>query len=352
MRAACLAGVLLALTTGCASGPRVLEYDTGGQQAPLFFPRGAEVPRYLYLGELTGENNFRRPDGETRGAARKLFHWLVGLVGGVPHALELQRPQAGYTDEQGRVFVTDVSRAAVFVFDAAAGELRLWEEAVPKTRFRAPVGIAAGPRGSVLVADAELGLVARLDAEGRPQAAFGKGVLKRPTGLARDAGRGLVYVADTHAHDVKVFDDDGELIEILGGHGDGAGQFNFPTHLAFGGDRLFVTDTLNARIQVYSYDQQLEQTFGKRGMYVGNLVRPKGVAADDEGNIYVVESLYDTLLVFSAEGQLLLSLGGTGKEAGRFYLPAGVWADRRNRIYVADMFNGRVSVFQFLGEGR
>ena len=27
----------------------------------------------------------------------------------------------------------------------------------------------------------------------------------------------------------------------------------------------------------------------------------------------------------------------------------GVWTDSRNRIYVADMFNGRGSIFQFLG---
>ncbi|MDD5316396.1 MAG: SBBP repeat-containing protein, partial [Candidatus Cloacimonetes bacterium] len=88
---------------------------------------------------------------------------------------------------------------------------------------------------------------------------------------------------------------------------------------------------------------------GERGLYLGNLVRPKGVAVDSEGNIYVVESLHDYLLVYNREGQLLLALGGTGGDIGQFYLPSGVWVDSRDRIFVADMFNARVMIFQFLG---
>jgi DNA-binding beta-propeller fold protein YncE len=57
------------------------------------------------------------------------------------------------------------------------------------------------------------------------------------------------------------------------------------------------------------------------------------------------------LLVYNKRGEFLLPIGGTGQEPGKFYLPAGVWVDAKNRVYVADVFNGRVSVFQFLGGG-
>jgi 6-bladed beta-propeller len=90
---------------------------------------------------------------------------------------------------------------------------------------------------------------------------------------------------------------------------------------------------------------------GARGLYVGNLVRPKGVAVDGESNVYVVESLYDSVLIYSAGGEFLMPIGGTGTGTGRFYLPSGVWVDQRNRVFVTDMFNGRVVVFQFLGGG-
>jgi DNA-binding beta-propeller fold protein YncE len=261
----------------------------------------------------------------------------------------LQRPQSGMVDTAGRVLVTDVSRNAVFVFDEAAGKLDVWDHATRTTRFAAPIGIAAGPAGQVLVTDADLGRVFRLGPDGAPLGEFGIDVLQRPTGIARDAKSGRTYVADTHAHDVKVFDDEGLLLATWGRRGSEPGELNYPTHLAIADGMLLVSDSMNARVQGFDAEGKPVLRFGERGLYVGNLVRPKGVAADDEGNLYVVESMHDTLLVFDREARLLMSLTGSDNEAGHFYLPAGIWVDRRNRVFVADMFNGRVAVFQFLG---
>ena len=55
------------------------------------------------------------------------------------------------------------------------------------------------------------------------------------------------------------------------------------------------------------------------------------------------------MLVFDSKGHTLLALGGTGKGIGEFYLPSGVWTDSHDQIYIADMFNGRITVLQFLG---
>jgi len=339
------------LLYGCASEPKQMRFDVDGSDGRVWpAPQSQEVPRYRYVGQLTGEGNFKAAEAEPGGFKRAL-QWLVGLADRDADPTVLQRPQSGTVDARGRVLVTDVSRAAVFVFDEARGRLDLWERAGSGQRFVAPIGIANGRGGEVLVADAELRVVVRLDGEGQPLGTIGAGLLKRPTGLARDARQGRIFVADTHDHDVKVFDDDGRLIDRWGQRGDGAGDLNFPTHLAWSGDRLYVTDAINARVQAFDGAGQPLRQVGRRGLYVGNLVRPKGVAADDEGNVYVVESMHDTLLVFDAQAQLLLSIGGTGSEVGRFYLPAGVWLDARNRVFVADMFNGRVVVFQFLGGG-
>lgn len=341
-----LAALLLA---GCASGPQVMRLDAAEPDTARVFPppQTQEVPRYRYLGQLTGEGNFASANGKS--GARKFLEWIAGLAGGGEQPTVLQRPQAGTVDARGRVLVTDVSRNAVFVFDEAAGKLDVWDRATKSVRFAAPIGIAPGKGGELLVADAELGRVFRLAPDGTPLGDFGAGVLVRPTGLARDAQRGRVYVADTRAHDIKVFDDDGKLVATWGTLGDGPGELNAPTHLSLANGTLVVSDTLNARVQAFDADGRPVLRFGQRGLYVGNMVRPKGVAADDEGNVYVVESMHDTLLVFDPKGRLLMSLGGTGQDVGRFYLPAGVWVDARNRVFVADMFNGRVAVFQFLG---
>ncbi|MEO8332507.1 MAG: 6-bladed beta-propeller [Gallionella sp.] len=335
--------------SGCAETPKVFHLTNAYQASPKVWPAAPEKPRYGYAGELTGENNFLPENLESRSTAVKLFEWLTGLTGSNPDPVVLRRPQCGIVDAEGSVFVTDISRAAVFVFDKPAGRLDLWDRARANNRFVTPIGIALGAQGEILVVDAELHSVFRLDRKGRPMGEFGHDVLKRPTGLARDPQRGRIYVADTQAHDIKVFTDDGKLLEVIGRRGEGAGEFNAPTHLAFAFDKLYVTDTLNSRIQILDMHGKMVNKFGQRGLYVGDLVRPKGVAVDSESNIYVIESLYDNLLVFDNQGRTLLAIGGTGKETGEFYLPSGVWTDSHDQIYIADMFNGRITVLQFLG---
>jgi DNA-binding beta-propeller fold protein YncE len=339
------------LLAACASEPRELQFDAAGDQALRVFPppQTQEVPRYRYLGQLLGESNFRAKAGDGGNRGRKLLAWIVGLAEGRERPVTLQRPQSGVVDRAGRVLVTDVSRNAVFVFDEAQGRLDVWEQASKRERFAAPIGIALGRGDEILVCDADLGRVFRLAADGRPLGEFGAGVLQRPTGIARDAQQGRIFVADTHAHAIQVFDDDGRLLATWGRRGDGPGELNYPTHLAWRDGLLLVADSMNARIQGFDGQGKPVLRVGERGLYVGNLVRPKGVAADDEGNIYVVESMHDTLLVFDRSGRFLMALGGTDGGSGNFYLPAGVWVDERGRVFVADMFNGRVAVFQFLG---
>ncbi len=352
-RAALLVAAVLS-GAGCAGVAPVrgeMHYELGEADPPLLWPPAPEVPRYRFAGTLTGESNFRRSGADT-GALKRFGRWIAGLDEAAPAPLVLQRPSAVIGDDRGRVYVSDTSRQAVFVFDEKAGELLVWERASALLNFVAPSGLALAPDGGLFVADAELGVVARLDASGEPAGVLGRGVLKRPTGLARDPASGQLYVADTMAHDIKVFDASGTLQRVIGRRGAGDGEFNFPTHLAFARGELIVTDTMNSRVQVFGAGAaRFVRSFGTRGMVLGSLVRPKGVAVDGDANVYVIESYHDSLLVFSSRGEFLLPIGGTGSAAGRFFLPAGVWVDATNRVFVADMFNGRIVRFQFLGGG-
>ncbi|HJW26554.1 MAG TPA: 6-bladed beta-propeller [Rhodocyclaceae bacterium] len=353
-----LAVLLVVLLAGCAGTgeTKLLRMNPQPTAAThrMFFPppSDGQVPRYVYSGELIGEQNFIYPEGHRENGLVTAFRWIVGLFE-EDRPTELQRPQSGVVDESGRILVTDVSRGAVFVFDENHGRLDVWEMAEGYRHFIAPSGIALGPEGRVFVADADLKRVFLLDRDGNGVGVIGADQLQRPTGLAWDANAALLYVADTYAHCIKVFDMTGRLVRTIGERGEEPGQFNYPTYLAIGHGKLLVADTMNARVQALDLEGDAPPVvMGKRGVMLGDMVRPKGVAMDSEGNYYVVESYHDHLLVFDGQGRFLLPIGGAGRDVGRFYLPSGVWVDARNRVFVADTFNGRIVIFQFLGGGR
>lgn len=349
------AALLALLLAGCASEPLVMRFDPGQVTAgrKIYFPplSDEEVPRYVYVGELTGEQNFVEREGKQKNVFIEALKWIAGLFEG-QDAVVLQRPLSGVVDDNGRILITDVSRSAVFVFDPANGRLDVWEFAKGFRRFASPTGITLGPAGSVFVADADLRQVYLLDPLGNGTLVIDSNLLERPTGLAWDEKEGLLYVSDTQAHQIKVFDMTGRQVRTIGKRGEEPGEFNFPTFLSLSRDRLVVSDTMNARVQLIALDGgNKPEIVGERGTMIGNLVRPKGVAIDSENNLYVIESYHDHLLVFDDRARFLLPIGGTGKVAGNFYLPGGVWIDKGNRVFVADTFNGRIAVFQFLGGG-
>jgi len=333
--------------TGCGETRYLLRYDKPVEEK--VWPPLPDEPRFRYVGQLMGESNLLAVDDGGAGAAiGRFFKALVGLGDGPDNVRNLLRPQSGTVDAAGRVIVTDVGRQALFVFDQKLGKLDVWWEATEDFNFVSPVGVATAKNGDILVADSELRQVIRLDGEGNPKGTFGFEDLERPTGLAIDVKTGRVFVADTGEHNIKVYSDAGELAQVIGQLGTQQGEFNAPTHVSFVGDQLYVTDTFNARVQIFDSKGKFLRAIGSRGLYLGNLVRPKGVTADNQGNVYIIESFHDYLLVYDRNARFLLPVGGTGSGIGKFYLPAGVWSDQQNRIYVADMYNGRVVVFQYL----
>lgn len=338
----------------CAPAQMVMVYHPGGEAetAGLAWPAPDRFPRLEYAGELIGERNFITVDG-SEGRGRQFLRWLAGLGNIGNEELRLARPQSGLVDSSGRILVTDAGQSSIFVFDERTGTLDVWKQAAALRNFIAPVDIVEDGQGTYLVSDSELGGVFRLGANGEPLGSFAEGNFERPTGLGIDPRNGDIYVADTAAHIVKVFSNAGDLQRIIGIPGDNGavpGELNAPLHVEVFDGRAYVTDALNASVQVFSSDRgEPLEPIGRRGLFVGNLVRPKGVTTDTDGNVYIVESYYDHLLVFDDRGRFLLPVGGTGSGPGRFFLPAGAWSDAQNRIFIADMFNGRVVIFQFRG---
>jgi len=308
------------------------------------WPMGSEVPRYRYVGELHGEASNDSISG------RSIFEKIVGLIQGAPKILVLQRPYDVYVSADNIVYVADLALPGVMVFNQTDHSFIVWDEIDNKTAFQVPVGIV-GTENEILVVDSKLAQVFRFLPNGTLLGSFGKNTLKRPIGIAYDADKQRIYVSDAGTHTIQVFSPKGALVEIIGKYGEALGEFNYPSAIEFSHNNLYVSDTMNARIQVIDPNNQEKEveSFGYRGLNVGNTPRPKGVTVDNDGNVYAVESYYGHLLVYNKQGEFLLPISGKNREIGEFYLPSGVTTDARDRIYLADTFNGRIVILQYLG---
>jgi sugar lactone lactonase YvrE len=269
----------------------------------------------------------------------RLKSWFAGA-----EDLRMKRPYS-ISVYQDRIAVADPDAASVHLFDLQRQRYRRIERAGDQP-LMVPIAVSISAK-RIFVADAKqrkvfifndsLELVDSLNG------------FQRPTGLAHDPQRQQLYVTDTLAHAVSTFDRNGELLYRIGQRGEGEGQFNYPSHLAYRNGKLFVNDTMNFRLKVFSDTGEFLNAFGQQGDAVGAIGQSKGVAVDPDGHVYIADSLAGRIQIFDQDGVFLLDFGQHGSTPGQFQLPAGIafWEDK---LYVADSHNGRIQVFRYLGK--
>ena len=244
-----------------------------------------------------------------------------------------------------KVYVADTFGGVIHAYDLAKGDY-----SAINVKGQSLVGIAAGA-GRLFVTDSVAGTVMGLDLKGRTLWTLGRKFgLGRPTGIAWGGDR--LYVVDTLHHCVFIVSPAGAYLGAFGMQGNGPGQFNFPTNVVFGADGvLYVTDTLNFRVQAFDAAGSYLGAFGRLGDGAGDFDKPKGVATDSAGHIYVVEGMNDVVQIFDQSGRLLLAFGESGAGDGQFWLPTGITIVD-DMVYVADSANRRVQVFEYLKAGQ
>jgi DNA-binding beta-propeller fold protein YncE len=124
-------------------------------------------------------------------------------------------------------------------------------------QFNYPTNIARDRSGRLYVTDSMNFRVQILTSEGRYISDFGRvgdgsGDLNRPKGVAVDS-EGHVYVVEGLHDVVQIFDSEGRFLLSFGEPGHGDGEFWLATGIAIVGDRIYVADSSNRRVEVFDY---------------------------------------------------------------------------------------------------
>ena len=160
-----------------------------------------------------------------------------------------------------------------------------------------------------------------------------------------------IFATDVDQHRVVKMDRNGIVVKSVGGVGSNPGEFSFPNSIRQNKDKeIYVCDgRSNSRIQVFDEDLNLLRIIGKRGTSNGCFESPGDLDFDEAGNIYVVEQRNHRIQVLTPEGQHIRYIGRHGVNPGELSDPLSP-AIHRNMIYVTEPFNRRVSVFTLAGE--
>lgn len=187
---------------------------------------------------------------------------------------------------------------------------------------------------------------------------FGRNEFIWPTSLASDSN-GDLYCCDEYGNFVAVFgpdgpyyklpeyDPSGESTQKWGEHGNLPGQLNGPAGIEFDqNDNLYLVDSGNNRIQIFTKDGRFIDTWGDFGTDPGQFNNPWGITIDSESNILVADWGNHRIQKFTPDGNFVMSIESTPQDDDPLYYPSDVAVDRAGDIYVADWGNNRVKIFE------
>ena len=323
------------------------------------WPNPPAITRIRWVKQFTGE----KIDAATTKKIAAKQKWLQHIGGKKPQAqqdldipFQLLRPFGLAVDSRGKVYVADQSVGAVFIFDEENSKVEMIRNR-HEASFGLIYGLAMDDNDRLFVSDLKLRHVAVFDAKHQQETSFGADVLARPGGVAIDRENRFLYVVDTDKDVVDVFDADNfKLLRQIGTPGKkhtltSPGTFSLPSHVAVDKEgNVYVTDTLNDRVEIFDADGNFISTFGSNGDGPGHFQRPKGIAIDPDGHVWVVDGTQDRVQVFNREGQLLIYFGTHGEWPGMFMAANDICIDKQNRVFVSEQFLGRVQMFRYVSD--
>ncbi len=241
-------------------------------------------------------------------------------------------------------------------------------------RFDTPRSVSVDASGITYVADARNNAIRKVSiagavttlAGGALGAADGTGAAAQfngPSGVAVDVS-GMVYVADTDNHTIRVITPGGVVTTLAGTPGQtgdydgtgGAALFSAPAGITVGsGGLLYVAETNNHAVRSVTTVGVVSLLAGATGSpgardangAGANFWSPVGIATAPDGDLYIADRDNHVVRMVTPTGDVTTPVGvlnawGYTDDSGtaaRFFYPGGIAADTGGTVFVADTTN-------------
>lgn len=231
---------------------RIVRFNNDGELKSVFGQDRLNIPVYLALDSV---DNVYVTDRVLRKIA---IYSKDGEFKGYFENSNLHNPLGIAIDKENNLYVSDVGkRHCIRVFDSDGNLIRTFGQTkkvsmpqADKGSFYFPNGIDVDTEGNIYVADSNNNRVQIFDKFAEPKSIIAMGGL--PRGIAVNDKNKTVYVIDTIAHKVSVYDKANKYLVSFSKQGRGNEDFMYPSGIALDNeDKLFITDRNNARVQVF-----------------------------------------------------------------------------------------------------
>jgi len=271
---------------------------------------------------------------------------LIGTRGA--GAGQFNKPRSVVADREGNIYAVDMT-GRVQKFSPSGSYLLGWQ--MERTEIGRPKGMALDHEGQVVVVEPHYCRVNYFDTHGKLTGWFGErgkegGLLMFPRAAAV-AADGTTYLSEYGLVErVQSFGPGGKaFIRSFGSPGTEPGEFNRPEGLGLDAEgRLFVADSCNHRVQIFTPEGTFVTAFGKAGQGLGELSYPYDVRVDREGNRFVCEFGNSRVQVFDRDNRPVEFLGASGGP-GALANPWAIALDGEGNLIVADSMNHRLQKF-------
>ncbi len=161
------------------------------------------------------------------------------------------------------------------------------------------------------------------------------GSLRSPVAVTRD-DLGYLCILDSQNHEIRKFSDDGTPGRVYGGIGNGRGELSRPQDVVYDGEKLIVADMDNRRIQAYGFSKRVEFEVGLQSHSGGVMPKPEKLALAADGRIYVLDTANSRIVVYSNAGEYQSELTDYGSQLGQLRSPVDLTITTEGVLVVAE----------------
>jgi DNA-binding beta-propeller fold protein YncE len=325
----------------------------------LVWPNPPNIARVRWLNYYAGMKIDYTPPATTK----KKQSWMDRVAGTKQEdntdklktfPFQLLGPYGIAIDSKGLVYVADQKVGAVFIFNTETRDTTLIRNGY-EAHFGWINGLAIDDGDRLFVSDGKMHRVLVFNPKHEVEGQIVENLVD-PVGLAIDNENRFLYVVDEQQDQVFVYDADTlKPLRRIGTAGKKhalttPGDFGGATNVAVDNDGdVYVTDTMNNRVEIFDADGKFISEFGKHGDGPGYFARPKGIAVDSDGHIWVADEYQDRVEVFNREGQLLTYIGDIHSNLpGQFKALVGIAIDKQNRVFTTEQYPGRMQMFRYI----